>query len=505
MAEDFTPEERLHPLSWLFAVVGFIRQFLIPLIFAAVFGSRDGMPMWLAWAIVPMIGAALLRQLNYRYGFAPDGLVIREGIFFRNVRQIDYRRIENVDTQRNPLHRLLGVAEVRIETSTGGKPEAQIEVLSVAAAQSLRERLSASRSESASPMTETPAEVPLLHLPPSELVRFGLIDNRGMVVLAGLFGLAQQGGMLEVWGVLLRDYFTPAQLDAVIAWGWMLQIAAALVTFALALILVRVFSIALAFITLYDFTLTRIGTDLRARYGLLTRVALTIRAPRIQAIHQSETLLHRWFDRASLRVDLAGDSGPAEQQQGTAQKVRWLAPLIARDRALQLAKLALPEIDLTSDTHWQPLSVRARGRVFRRSLAMWTLIVSVAALLLRDARVLFLLGLALPVSWAYATHYTRFTRWALKHDVLLFREGWLKRTLVIVPRNRVQCAMFEASPFDRRHRMARVVIDTAGGGRDSVRVPYLDAHVATALAHALYLSSAGAQSVGVQEIELEAV
>jgi uncharacterized membrane protein YdbT with pleckstrin-like domain len=154
VVEDFIPEERLHPASWLFAVVGFIRQFLIPLIFAAVFGPGDGMPVWIAWAIVPMIGAAVLRQLNYRYGFAPNGLVIREGILFRNVRQIDYRRIENVDTQRNPLHRLLGVAEVRIETSTGGKPEAQIEVLSLAAAQALRERLSAARSEPGSQTTE---------------------------------------------------------------------------------------------------------------------------------------------------------------------------------------------------------------------------------------------------------------------------------------------------------------------------------------------------------------
>lgn len=506
MAEDFIPTERLHPLSWLFAVVGFIRQFLIPLIFAAVFGPGDGMPVWIAWAIVPMIGAAVLRQLNYRYGFGPDGLVIREGILFRNVRQIDYRRIENVDTQRNPLHRLFDVAEVRIETSTGGKPEAQIEVLSVPAAHALRERLSATRSEaSTSEQQEASAEVSLLHLPPIELVRFGLIDNRGMVVLAGLFGLAQQAGLLEVWGILLRDYFTPAQLDAVIAWGWMLQFAAALVTFVFSLILVRVFSIALAFVTLYDFTLTRVGADLRAHYGLLTRVALTIRAPRIQAIHQSETLLHRWFDRVSLRVDLAGDSGPSEHQQGASQKVRWLAPLIVRDRALPLANLALPEIDLTSDTQWQPLSDRARGRVFRRSVATWIAIVSIAALLLRDVRVLLLLGFALPLSWSYAVYYTRFTRWALKRDVLLFREGWLKRTLVIVPRNRVQCALFEASPFDRRHRMARVVIDTAGGGRDSVRIPYLDKHVAAALTEALYLSSAGAQRASVEGIEIEAV
>ena len=161
--------------------------------------------------------------------------------------------------------------------------------------------------------------------------------------------------------------------------------------------------------------------------------------------------------------------------------------------------------DLLSETQWQPLAARARGRVFRRSFAIWALIIVLVALLLRDARVASLLCLALPLSWWYATNYTRFTRWALKQDVLLFREGWLKRTLVIVPRNRVQCALYEASPFDRRHRMAGVVIDTAGGGRDTVRIPYLDTHVAAALARALYLSSAGAQYADHQELEPEAV
>ena len=68
----------------------------------------------------------------------------------------------------------------------------------------------------------------------------------------------------------------------------------------------RVLSIVLAITMLYDFRLTRAGSDLHTRYGLLTRISRTLRQPRIQAVHQTTTMLHRLFERASLRVDLAG-------------------------------------------------------------------------------------------------------------------------------------------------------------------------------------------------------
>ncbi len=207
MADEFQPQLRLHPMSWLFGVVTFIRQFLLPLLAAALFGSKDGMPSWLGFMIVPMIGAALWKQYFYRYGFGPGGLVIREGVLFKNVRQIDYSRIENIDTQRNVLHRLLRVAEVRVETSTGGKPEALIQVLSMESATALRQTVFAAREERSDRVIEEATEETLLHLPPAEIVRFGLIDNRGMVVVAGLFGLLYEAGFMAT----LSKPATPAR------------------------------------------------------------------------------------------------------------------------------------------------------------------------------------------------------------------------------------------------------------------------------------------------------
>ena len=122
----------------------------MPLIVAAIAGSSRDISLWVpALLLVPMVGAALWQQWIYRYGFSPDGLVIHEGLFFRNVRKIDYARIENVDTERGLLHRLFNVADVRVETSTGGGAEARIRVLGLDAVEDMRTRIFARRAEHA--------------------------------------------------------------------------------------------------------------------------------------------------------------------------------------------------------------------------------------------------------------------------------------------------------------------------------------------------------------------
>ncbi len=509
MADEFQPQLRLHPMSWLFGVVTFIRQFLLPLLAAALFGSKDGMPSWLGFMIVPMIGAALWKQYFYRYGFGPGGLVIREGVLFKNIRQIDYSRIENIDTQRNVLHRLLGVAEVRVETSTGGKPEALIQVLSMESAAALRQTVFAAREERSDRAIEEATEETLLHLPPAEIVRFGLIDNRGMVVVAGLFGLLYEAGFMAAWIDTIEERFAPVQMDALIARGLLLQAVLALGSLIAALIVVRLFSVALALVTLYDFKLTQIATDFRVRYGLLTRVSLTLRLARIQAVHQTETVLHRLFGRVCLRVDLAGGGGTAEQGgESDGQRTRWLAPLVRLEQSVDLTARALPDTDVRTHPQWQPLAEGARRRIFAKSVAWWLIGSGILALVFRAYSPLLILLVGAPLSIWYASMYVRYTRWALQPDALIFRSGWLTRKSVIVPRNRVQAALVEESPFDRRHRMACVAVDTAGAGSrsDTIRIPYLDRDIAVALSRSLYLSSSKAPIEGISDTaEFEAV
>jgi putative membrane protein len=492
-AADFQPSLRLHRASWLFALTGSLRQLILPLAAILIFGSRRdgdwfGTPFVLALFVGVMLVRAVWHQWTYRYGFGPRGLVIREGLIFRNVRQIEYPRIENIDTERGLLHRLLDVAQVSVQTSTGGKPEALISVLALGAVEEMRRRVFAD-ARPATDAAQAAEEPRLLHLSPMELVRHGLIDNRGWILVAAGAGLLNEMGVFRVDHEFIESWVQSSAPTGIAMNATAMQIV--LVAFAIiaALIVLRILSVVLALITLHDFTLTRHDGDLRVRHGLLTRIALTLRTRRIQAVHQSESPLHRLFGRVSLDVDLAGDSGGDEEQPNPDRmKTRWLAPVCPTAAAPALIAAALPVFDPGALPDWQPLAPGARSRIFRRGALLSLLIVAVPSWwYLREAAV-FTLPIVVALAWMHAHLHVKYTRWALERNVLLFRTGWLTRRLTIVPRDRAQALKVSESPFDRRRHMASLTVDTAGGSTRSagVRIRYLPADVARRLAAELY-------------------
>ncbi|MBL7251610.1 PH domain-containing protein [Alloalcanivorax sp. C16-2] len=484
------PEQRLHPLSWVFHLVGGLGA-LIPLGIAAALGAEWGGALWM---LVPLLLlgplAGLWHQWVYRYDYGPDGLLIREGLVFRNLRQIDYRRIENIDTERTILHRLLGVADVKVETSSGGGAEATIRVLSVAGARALSEAVFArrralgdeERQEHEDDPSADAVASPLLRLPVSELILMGLIDNRNLFWLGAVIG-----SLFQVAGVeTLERLFGPALRDAGVAYvnqlGLALKIFLVLATLVGVLVVAKLLSVITALVQYHDYTLDRDGDDLRARHGLFTRRTVTLRVPRIQVVHQLATPLHRLFRRVMLQVDLAGGAAEPGQSGGA----RPLAPICRPDQVSGLIDRALPGLDRAAPD-WRPLSSRTRRRLTRLWLWCWALLSLPPALWWWGWPGLAVLPAGLPVALLHGHLYARYTRWALTPDLLLFHRGWLWRRLAVVPRNRIQTVRLARNPFDRRYRMTELEIDTAGGGlaKRRVRLAYLDRDVAARLAGSL--------------------
>ena len=126
-------ERRLHPLSFLFLIGSQVKSWALPAIFFLFTARYVAWQLWaLPFAVVyAAVAAFRVHLLRYRYG---DGeLVIRSGLIFRNERHIPYQRIQNIDATQNVFHRMLGVAEVRVQTAGGQEPEATLRVLPLSA------------------------------------------------------------------------------------------------------------------------------------------------------------------------------------------------------------------------------------------------------------------------------------------------------------------------------------------------------------------------------------
>lgn len=490
-------EHRLHPFSFLFAIAATARQILVPAIFALfATRSRDAWEFGAVIVLIPVAGIALGRALSVRYRFDATELVIRSGFVFRRVRHIPYDRIQNINVVQGPVHRLLGVVEVRIETGGGSELEAHLRVVDRTALGEIRRRTGAEQADHGETIeggrAVTSGPVTLLHLSAREVLLLGLIQGRGMVLIGALVGLGWELGLMDRFlgsggaGRGIVRQVTRALFDN---GRWPVQEAAyGVVALIVLLAVFRVLSALWTAITYYGFTLRQDGDELRCEYGLLTRVTSTIPIRRIQKLTIHDGPWHRMAGRVSLHVQTAGGrAGP-----DTETSRRWLAPLVRLDRLPVILQEVLP--DATREVEWHGVHPRA----VRREL-VGHLIVLVPLFALMVAAAGWGVLIAAPPALLWAIVNSRRTaaalRWATSGELVQFASGWIWRTRVAAPLTKVQVVSRHQTPFDRRHRMATIAADTAGGSgpRDNwIRIPYLPEDVASGIER--HLASAAART-----------
>lgn len=452
-------ERRLHPFSWLFVLVAQLREFALPLIALLVFGSRGDSWQWFGLVGVgALTGLAVVRYYTYRFRVAGGELVIRSGLLHRNVRHIPLQRIQNVALKRTVLHRVFGVAEVKLESAVGGvSAEAQMRVLSLRDAHAL-ELLVRALGEHAAEAGEDEREPPrgdvLLALPTIELVKLGLTSNRGL-----LLGAAGIGAMSQFDAIGL-DAIAANLGNAVFGYarglhlGW-IEWSLAIGVIAVALVAAaRGVSVLLVLLQYHGFQLLELDGRLSIESGLLTRIRSHAPLRKIQHWTVRESLLHRYFRRSSVKVETA-----VMQVANEAHALADPVPIAPPQQVDALLRRWLPWLDLDA-VQWQPLHPRA----WRRMLfwpATLTLIAS-AALVLRFGAVGLLPLSLLPWWWLRARRLAAHSNWAITDEALFWRSGWLDRQLSFAEIGKLQALQLQQSPFDRRHGMATVVADTAG-------------------------------------------
>lgn len=504
-------DRHLHPASFLFILGSQARQMLVPAV-ALLFTARTTEAGWelvAALLVVPFALIAVVRALVFRYRIDEDELVIRSGVIFRSVRHVPYRRIHNIDAVQNVIHRLLGVAEVRIETGGGSEPEAAIQVLSMEAFRELREHVLARRAPAAAfaPATEgeavsqappTEDSAVILQLSPRELMLAGLIQNRAAIVVAAAFGLIYEFGLAEslverVFGRDMPGRGVARQLVRVVLQG-QVPIRAILLgigAIIAVLVLLRLLSMLWTLVMLHGYTLVRHGTDLRAEYGLLTRVTTTTPLKRVQTLTIVEGLLHRRFGRVMVRVQTAGS--PAGNAEGETTRRVAIAPILPRAKVQQFVDAVLPGTSV-EHVEWQPPHPRAFRRAFVVTSVMLMLLTSWLGIWLRW-RWFFLVPVLLAWAAFSARKYVANLWWGTTTNAVLFRSGWLRRYMTVVQFPRVQAVSLVESPFDRRHGMASLHVDTFGatGAVHSVDIPYMPRESADSLMRFLAAEAAGTQ------------
>jgi putative membrane protein len=474
--EGEVTEGRLHPLSWLFVFLGQLKNLGLPLLALVVVGRGAWWELLGMAAAVPLALYALVYSLGFRYRLGRGELVVKEGLLQRAERHVPYARIQNVVQRRNPLHRLFGVTELRLESAGGSEPEAVMNVIRLDEARRIEAAL-----RGAAPSEESAAEpAPLLVLGGGDLVRLGLATNRGAVVLGGLIAVYWQ---FEPWEWHWKAEEFRHWRERLEAWqaglpgpvGTAAIVAAALGAF---LVMLKLLSVLMAVFNFHGFRLELRGRRVASEAGLLTRHAASAQCDKIQRLLFEETWLARRLGRRRLSCDVAS-GGPGQEQHGA--RLRWLAPIGTPGQLRRVADQVVPGLDPDALV-WRPLHPRAWRRRFRPDAVLWTLLAAVAAPRIGAAAGLCWL-VALLISYVAARGEARFAAYACDETRVGYRAGWLRRQWTLARIEKGQAVRLSRSPFDRRAGMASVALDTAGATPRAPRllVPYLAEAEARAL------------------------
>jgi putative membrane protein len=485
-------KRRLHPWSVLFLLAAQLRVFAVPVLIALVLGSRSRETTWQIYALPLLIPYALVvvvRYLTFNYTFGDGELVIRSGLFFKNERHVPYSRIQNLDAVQTAMHRLLGVVDVRVDTGSRAEADATLSVVSWPAYEEMRRRVLDERSVArGTDASDEPEGHTVLALRPRDLAILGVIENQAAVLVAAVVGLLWETGMLgralgrvgidvTSQGVIRRlivSFFR----DGTLPFGDVFRVGAGVLVL---LIVLRILSVIWAIVRLYGFRLTRIGADLRTEYGLFTRVSATVPRHRIQTLTVRRGLIHRWLDRASVRVETAGGQAAGDAAGQSARRRESLAPIVTEAELPAFLQVVLPDLSM-AEPIWHGPAAGAFGREVRSRLVLALIGALLSAFVLKWWA-LAVLAFFVVWGWWSARTYIANLGWAVIDGAVLFRSGWISRHLTVARFSKLQAVSMTQSPLDRRHFMASVRVDTAGAGGASHRVdiPYLRIADATAL------------------------
>ena len=486
------------------------------------FASRHALRLWpLAvlvaarrqfWLLVlgalVLLAWSTLEWLRRTYELEGGALRLEEGVVARKLRAVPFDRIQQVELVRKPLHRLLGVASLRVETAGGGTAaEVDLDVVTLEEARTLRASLLRAKAQvtgarggavgtgadtagppaaagapgdqagagaagtaagqvaTGQPDAWADAEAPraermLLRLSLGEVMLAGITGSRAAAALVILGPISQATDWFPGLTDWLFARFDPEAVTPTTP-------AAFAAVAVLAVVVWLGLAAASSIVTDYGFTLARAGNDLVVRRGLLERREAVLPLGRLQVVRIEESLLRRALGLASIRIQSAGRTGGGDQTAS-----RLAIPVLQRVQVNRVLEELLPGAAPVPRLLLPPPA--ARRRAVTRSVLTATVFIAAVGLALWWLTSLGVLGvpaalavLALPVLAVAVTiglAAYRSLGHATREGFLYARVGVAIRVTTAVPVAKAQSGSVRTTPFQRRAGLATLHVDVAGGG-----------------------------------------
>ncbi len=471
--------QRTSPFAILFFIGKIVRlitknawQSIAPLFVYISVGKEDLVTKLviggIALALAIIVGS-VLSWLFFRYQISSDSVLIRSGVIKKKQLDINFDRIQGVNTTQNPVYRILNLVTVTFDTAGSSGSEGNLPAVSREFANDLSERIGGTRSVRETEQGEEDGPLtPLIQLDWRDMIRIGLADRRALIVFALIGPLMEQ--MEDKVEPMIQEVIRTVSFGAEkvgITNGILIGIGLLIALF----FLFAIISIGAAFLRYHNFQLFLNGRKLRSNGGLLTRQEHSMDLEKIQTLRLQQGIIENWLKRYKLtaRQAISGRKHGGGGQKMftipvvTAEQIDLLRPMLFAQEAGRITQNPRsPDFAPVS-----PYYMRSKILFIGLLPAILLTALFVVELGIGGLIALLWLPLVAAVSWR---HWRR-AGYLHDDDEMVRRSGLLGFRTVSLLFRKVQRVTVTQSRYQRRKNLASLRMHMASG---SVRVPYID-------------------------------
>ncbi len=468
---------RTSPFAILFFIGKIIRlvaknawQSIAPLFVYITIGKEDLVTKLVFGGIAittAIVAGSILSWMFFRYQISSDSVLIRSGVIKKTQLDINFDRIQGVNTKQNPVYRFLNLVTVTFDTAGSSGSEGSLPAVTREFADGLRQRVGGAKATPLADDELSPASLtPLLQLDWRDMIRIGLADRRALIIFAVI------GPLMEQMGDSIESYVEQALQAAAfgaIQIGVTNGVLIAVGIIIASIIVLAIISIAAAFLRFHNFKLILDGRTLRSHGGLLTRHEHSMDLGKIQTLRLQQGIVQAWLKRYKMTARQA-ISGRKQRSSKmftipvvTDEQADALRPMLFADEAGRLTQNPRSE-------HFQFVSpYYMRSRIL--FLGLLPALVFVALGIGEFGRAGLFAILWLPVVALLSWRNWKRAGYLHNDDELVRRSGLFGFRTVGLLFRKVQRVTITQSRYQRRKNLASLRMHMASG---SVRVPYID-------------------------------
>lgn len=357
--------QKLHPISYISGIINVIKQNFILVIIFLIFNLKDfeftNPYSYIYPGIVTFIFTIsfvihILKVYKTRYWIEEDQFILITGVFTKQRKELNIRRIQSVDSAQGIVNQFVGGVVLQIKTPSDG-----IELDTVSkkqchliqqAIQQLQLDLDDDVVKDDALKNDEAYKIDNANTMSQQLYILNFKNLLLMGMTSGAIGIAFAAVMPIVGSI--SDLIPWKALDNKIEQlSQTVFVTVFIVVFAI-LVLSYIVGTIITIVRYFNYTLTRENNQLNISYGLFKVQNITVPTDRVQAVIENQSFLRKIFGFTAIYFVITSDMDVSLEDENVSGKVMVL-PFIKRKEAFSIIKDLVPYFKFKEARKGMPL------------------------------------------------------------------------------------------------------------------------------------------------------